>query len=83
MTPCPMCKAPRVPKNLYAIKPCPFCGHEPKLHNYMPYVSSLDPRFMVYCDNPKCQVRPWVRRALYRNTAIQRWNKRVGIDCFG
>ncbi len=84
MTPaCPMCKAPRVPKNLYAIKPCPFCGCEPKVRKGIQFDALVPPGYAVCCENPHCLAKPSVELSLCFNTAIQRWNRRVGIDCFG
>lgn len=57
------------------MKPCPFCGAEPKIGSYLiPYtVETYD----VYCANKNCAVQPYTPVFKDSKSAVKCWNKRT------
>ena len=60
------------------LKPCPFCGSEPRLRSYRTYSDEkhcIIEKFYVFCD--ECQVEvPYLGYA-DKNVAITAWNRRA------
>lgn len=56
-------------KKLVELKPCPFCGQEPKRVQ-----SGL---YYVMCANPKCLVSTFTVGYVRMSDATKAWNRRV------
>ena len=55
-------------------KPCPFCGHEPRI---IPWHGGPRTKRMVECSNEACHSGPYVI-GNRRYIAVKRWNTRKG-----
>lgn len=56
------------------LKPCPFCGIPPKIHETN--AANID-WWVVYCKNKVCEVRPMTHYRRIRREAIEAWNRRT------
>ena len=60
------------------LKPCPFCGAEPRLIKAK-VVDIFEPRFqyMVKCESGFCRVRPQTDLAEFQEIVVKVWNRRA------
>lgn len=56
------------------LKPCPFCGLPPKMHEATIGNMSC---WVVYCKNTICEVRPQTFYKRTRTSEIEAWNRRT------
>ena len=63
------------------LKPCPFCGAEPYMENYLTRGDDGEwvNAYSVCCDNELCFYQPYTERcSLTIAAAAERWNRRKG-----
>lgn len=61
------------------LKPCPFCGAEPEVTEWISY---LGVSVMVECTNEKCDIQPhtdYFPKSV-KGLATRCWNKRAKMD---
>ena len=59
------------------IKECPFCGNEVKCEKGQDLNDNI--KYIIYCDNSKCQIKPFTDMYKYKATVINHWNIRKGV----
>lgn len=57
------------------LKPCPFCGQIPELHEWHNKKDVIT--FQVCCENEDCTCRPFTREYIRIIPVIEAWNCRV------
>ena len=56
------------------LKPCPFCGKQPELHEWHNGKGVVT--FQVCCENENCACRPFTRQYIRIIPVIDAWNER-------
>jgi len=59
------------------LKPCPFCGGEPKIEHV---IIDRKKTMYIYCANNGCEVNLETRGWKSRLIAIKRWNTRAELS---
>ena len=62
------------------LKPCPFCGGDPRLTRHMKGDMFASAAFVISCENYYCFGHNPYTVATIRKTAMERWNKRHEIS---
>lgn len=58
------------------LKPCPFCGHQPKVFKYKSPVSNVEKVF-IFCVHMDCHMRVKTMGCDTEEEAIAMWNRRA------
>ena len=59
------------------LKPCPFCGEIPELHEWHNRYNVHFITFQVCCENEDCPCRPFTHQYGRIIPAIEAWNSRA------
>ena len=59
------------------LKPCPFCGGEATAEFGIVIDKVITDWNVIYCENPKCRIRPTTDWHKTKAVVVREWNRRA------